>query len=182
MSAKRVLLTAVLCLGLIFGIFQGVSAQPGVSCRIRPFGEDQTFSNSACSSYWAGPGWAAVSPGLVNELIRASSITASFTGDNNVNTAITPKQASKLWDPIQSQKDDTIGANCPTGLVYGSRNRWDLGQLAPGTYTLKLLWTVRHPVVDGTHRCTDNQTGQRLPKIMYSGTLLDTETTVTITP
>ena len=182
MSAKRVFLTAVLCLGLIFGFFRGASAQTGdVSCRIRPSGENQTFSNSDCSSYWAGPGWAAVSPGLVNVLIRASSVTASFTG-NNVNFVVTPPQSSNIWGPILSLDDGRIGANCPTGLVYRSQFIWNLGQLAPGTYTLKYLWTVSHPSNDGTVSCTDDQTGERLPNIIYSGTINDTETTVTITP
>jgi len=181
MSAKRVLLTAVLCLGLIFGFFQGGSAQPGNVCRIFPSGQDQTFSNSDCSSYWAGPGWAAVSPGLVNEFLVATSVTASFTGDN-VNFAVTPQQSSNVWAPIEKVGDDLIGAHCPTGWVYRSQFRWNLGQLAPGTYTLKFLWTVRHPIADGTQSCTDDQTGQKLPIILYSGTFNDSETTITITP
>ena len=151
MSAKRVLLTAVLCLGLIFGIFQGVSAQavPG-PCRIHiVLFDTENFSNTDCSSYYISPGWFAVSPGLINEFIKASSSTASITGDNNVNFAVTPPQSSNLWGPIQSVEDDTLGANCPTGLLYGSQFIWNLGQLAPGTYTLKFFSTVSHPLTDG---------------------------------
>jgi hypothetical protein len=181
MSVKRALLTAVLCLGLIFGIFQGASAQTGNVCRILPRGEDLTFSNSDCSSYWAGDGWIALSPGQVKEAVKASSVTASFYGDN-VDFAVTPPGSSNVWGPILSLDDDFIGAKCPTGLLYRSQFIWNLGQLAPGTYTLKYLWTVSHPLYDGTVSCTDDQTGQRLPNIRYAGTLNDTETTVTITP
>jgi len=43
MSAKRVLLTAVLCLGLIFGFFQGVSAQPEMFVEYSPLGKIKHF-------------------------------------------------------------------------------------------------------------------------------------------
>ena len=182
MSAKRVLLTTVLCLGLIFGFFQGVSAQPGNVCLIFVGASSQTFSNTDCDGgYTAGYGWAALAPGLVNEFIKANSITASFTGDNIVNFALSPKQASNLWRPIESLGDDLIGAHCPNGLVYRSQFRWNLGQLAPGTYTLYFLDTLSHPINDGTVSCTDDQ-GHHLPNIVYSGTIFDNVNTVTITP
>jgi hypothetical protein len=183
MSAKRVLLTAVLCLGLIFGIFQGASAKatPG-PCRISVLRDQLSFSNHDCSSYYISPGWFALTPALVNVFIQASSSTASLTGDNNVNLALTTQQAANLWEPIQTLEDNIFGLNCPTGLVYLSDVKWDLGKLDLGTYTLKFFQTLSHPLIDGIGSCTVDQTGQGLSNIIYAGTQLDTETTVTITP
>jgi hypothetical protein len=181
MSAKRVLFSAVLCLGLIFGFFQRGSAQAGNVCNIPQNGQDQTLSNSVCDTYTTGYGWSAVSPGLVKDFILATSITASFTG-NNVNFAITPQQAAKLWGPIQIVEDEIDGLNCPTGLLYLTKFRWNLGKLDPGTYTLTFFDKFNHPVTDGSQICKDDDTGERLPIIIYSGTLLDNVKTITITP
>ena len=125
-----------------------------------------------------GYGWAAVSPGLVKEFLKANSVTASFTGDN-VNFAVTPQEAANLWSPIDTRPSAELGYYCPTGLFYRSRFRWNLGKLAPGTYNLLFFGTLRHPVADGTASCVDDQ-GHHFPNIMYSGTN-DTESTVTIT-
>ena len=99
MSVKRVLLTAVLCLGLVLGFFQRGSAQAGNVCRILAYEDVQTFSNSDCDSYTVGYGWLAVSPGLVKEFVKATSIDAAFWGDN-VKFSVKPKDASRLWSPI----------------------------------------------------------------------------------
>ena len=108
MSAKRVLLTAVLCLGLIFGIFQGVSAQTGKVCRILAYEDTEKFSNSDCNSYTVGYGWLAVSPGLVKEFVKATSIDAAFYGDN-VKFSVKPNDAAKLWSPIDTRDSAELG-------------------------------------------------------------------------
>ncbi len=135
MSAKRVLLTAVLCLGLIFGIFQGVSAQTGNVCLILAYEDTQTFSNSECDSYAIGYGWLAVSPGLVKEFVKATSIDAAFWGDN-VRLSIKPKDASRLWSAIDTRESAELGYFCPLGIDYRSKFRWNIGKLDPGTYNL----------------------------------------------
>jgi hypothetical protein len=84
--------------------------------------------------------------------------------------------------PIEKLEDDTFGVNCPSGRVYRADFNWDLGQLAPGTYTLFFLHTISHPLADGMQACSDDTTGQPLPKILYSGTIIDTLATITITP
>jgi hypothetical protein len=181
MSTKRILLTTVLCMGLIFGFFQGGSAHTGNTCFIFALaGSERTFSNADCDNYTTGYGWVALSPGLVNAYIKATSNTAYFTG-GNVTLALSASQAHNLWGPIQVQGDDLIGAHCPTGKVYQSQFRWNLGQLAPGTYTLHFVSTLRYPVVDGTQSCVDDD-GQHFPLVIYSGTLADNIQTVTITP
>jgi hypothetical protein len=181
MSAKRVLLTTVLCLGLIFGIFQGASAQTGTVCRILAYEDPQTFSNSDCDSYTVGFGWLAVSPGLVKEFVKATSIDAAFYGDN-VKFSVKPKDASRLWSPIDRRSSEELGYHCPTGPFYRSFFDINVGKLAPGTYHLFFVATLRHPVTDGYQICTDDQ-GQHFPKIMYSGNIIDNgEGTITITP
>jgi hypothetical protein len=181
MSAKRVLLTAVLCLGLIFGIFQGGSAQTGKVCRIIAYEDVQTFSNSDCSSYTVGYTWVAVSPGLVKEFVKATSIDAAFYGDN-VKFSVKPEDAAKLWSPIDTRASAELGYYCPTGLLYRSFFDINIGKLDPGTYNLFFFDTLSHPLNDGTVSCVDDQ-GQHFPNIIYSGTLIDNYTeAITITP
>jgi hypothetical protein len=183
MSAKRSLLTAALCLGLIFGIFQGASAQTGNVCLILAYEHDQTFSNSDCDSYTVGYGWVAVSPGLVEEFVKANSISAAFYGDN-VKFGVSGEEAASLWLPMDTRPSEELGYYCPnpTGLVYRAKFRMDIGKLAPGTYNLFFLDTLSHPLNDGTASCVDDQ-GQHLPNIIYSGTFIDTYTdAITITP
>ncbi len=181
MSVKRVLLTTVLCLGLIFGVFQGTSAQTGKVCRILAYEETQTFSNSDCDSYTLGYGWLAVSPGLVKEFVKATSIDAAFWGDT-VKFSVKPEDAAKLWSPIDTRPSAELGYYCPTGLFYRSFFDIKIGKLDPGTYHLYFYDTLSHPLTDGTQSCVDDQ-GQRFPKIMYSGTFIDNHTdAITITP
>ena len=183
MSAKRVLLTAVLCLGLIFGIFQGASAQTGNVCVILAYEDTQTFSNSDCDSYTVGYTWVAVSPGLVKEFVNATSISAAFWGDN-VKFGVSPEEAASLWLPMDTRDSAGLGFYCPnpTGLVYRAKFRMDIGKLAPGTYNLFFFDTLSHPLNDGTVSCVDDQ-GQHFPNIIYSGTFIDNYTeAITITP
>lgn len=180
-STQKVLLTSVLCLGLIIGIFRGVSAQTGNVCRILAYEDFQTFSNSDCDSYTVGYGWFAVSPGLVTEFVKATSINAAFWGDN-VKFSVKPEDAASLWSPIDRRSSEELGYHCPTGPFYRSFFDINVGQLAPGTYHLYFFDTLSHPITDGTQICTDDQ-GQHFPKIMYSGTFIDNYTDdITITP
>jgi hypothetical protein len=181
MSAKRALLTFVLCLGLIFGIFQGALAQTGKVCRILAYEDTQTFSNSDCDSYTVGYGWLAVSPGLINEFVNATSISAAFWGDN-VKVGLSPEETANLWSPIDTRSSAELGFYCPTGLLYRSFFDINIGKLAPGTYHLYFFDTLSHPLNDGTVACVDDQ-GQHLPNIIYSGTFIDNYTdAITITP
>jgi hypothetical protein len=181
MPAKRVLLTTVLCLGLIFGIFQEVSAQTGKVCNILAYEDIQTFSNSDCDSYTLGYGWLAVAPGLVEEFVKATSIDAAFWGDN-VKFSVKPEDAAKLWSPIDTRASEEFGYYCPTGLLYHSNFRMNIGKLDPGAYHLYFFDTLSHPLTDGSQSCVDDQ-GQHFPNTIYSGTFIDNYTDdITITP
>jgi hypothetical protein len=181
MSVKRVLLTGILCLSLVLGFFQRGSAQAGNVCLILAYEEVQTFSNSECDSYAIGYGWLAVSPGLVKEFVKATSIDSAFWGDN-VRLSLKPKDASRLWSPVDTRTTQDLGYTCPTGSVYRSKFRWNIGKLDPGTYNMWFFDELKHPVTDGMASCVDDQ-GQHLPNIIYSGTFIDNYTeSITITP
>lgn len=181
MSVKRVLLTTVLCFGLVVGFFQRGFAQTGKVCRILAYEEVQTFSNSDCDSYIVGYGWLAVSPGLVKDWVKATKIEVAFWGDN-VKFSVKPKDAAKLWSPIDRRSSEELGYHCPTGPFYRVFFDINVGKLAPGSYNMWFFDELKHPVTDGTVSCVDDQ-GQHFPNIIYSGTFIDNYTeAITITP
>jgi hypothetical protein len=158
MSTKRVQIAIALCLLLApvtAGSVKAQESEPG-PCYFFPFGSETiTFNESECTTIVLGTiEWAALSRGLVNEFLRATSLSFSAQGPG-LDLAMDEEETAMLWSPISEVPSVEYGITCPHRAdIQDTVWMKDLGDLEPGVYHIHAVLTLRHPIHDGLQQCS----------------------------
>jgi hypothetical protein len=98
--------------------------------------------------------WYALSPGLVNALIKDLQFSISAEGPG-LDLAMDPTETATFWSPITELPPEVTHVTCPQrDNLWGSIWMRDLGSLAPGSYSVHAELILQHPVTDALQRCS----------------------------
>lgn len=104
-------------------------------------------------------GWAAGTPGLLKEYLKASHTSLVLTNDEtHEGFSLSDTQIAGLYGAIGHGPPDEVmwwpGLACPMPNLYYNDWQYVVGSLPAGHYTLVETWTLGHPVNDVFHTCT----------------------------
>jgi hypothetical protein len=128
---------------------------------------DMTLSTK-CDEIFFVLGWAAMTPGQINEFLNATQYTLTLRdGSGNVLKTITHPQVAQFWGPAYPINPTDLGVECAMPQAWETDLMLSLGKLLPGEYTLTLEENFIHPLTDGFQACWVE--GIKIPVSLYRG-------------
>jgi hypothetical protein len=113
-------------------------------------------------------GWAAMTPGQINEFLKATRDTLTLRDESGqVLKTIGPAETAVSWGTPYPIDPADLGVECGMPRAMETDSVVSLGALGPGTYSLTIERTFTHPVTDGFNACWAE--GFKLPVSLYSG-------------
>jgi hypothetical protein len=99
--------------------------------------------------------WYAGSPGLVQEAIRCSELTARISRDGTIRFFTGPPETKAYWGAVQPAPPDVVSTFLRAanhGKTRVSLAYWRMplptGELSKGIYVLDWMWELTHRTVD----------------------------------
>ncbi len=167
MSFKKIsliLFILILAAGSVGLSTRDVKAQ-GEGCEL--LHPNMTLS-ADCPQIFFVWGWAAMTPGQVNEYVKGTQDTITLRdGSGNVVQVIGPVDVTQSWGPAYAVDPADLGVDCGMPEAWETDSALSLGALARGKYTITVERTFVHPVTDGFNACWAE--GFKLPVTLYSG-------------
>ena len=140
---KLIVISLILCLAFALTSATGFAQSEGGSVLINPVFQDEV-TVSTDDELILHIGWGACTRGLVRAYITAAHYQWSLGGD----PILPHEETAQYFGPIHR-----VGAvdGCLAGDGTLWRSYWDysIGNLSPGTYEIRLLRWLAHPVIDG---------------------------------
>lgn len=113
-------------------------------------------------------GWAAMTPGQINEYLKATQYTLTIRdGSGNVLKSVVPAEFAQFWGPAYPINPADLGVECAMPKAWETDLVLSLGKLLAGEYTLTIDENFTHPVTDGFQACWVE--GFKIPVSLYSG-------------
>ncbi|MGE5463287.1 MAG: hypothetical protein ACM3PS_08025 [Syntrophothermus sp.] len=163
-KASLLLLVLILVTGLAVVSTRDVQAQDAGCDLLRP---GMTLS-ADCDEIFFVWGWAAMTPGQVNEFLKGTRDTLTLRDEvGNLLKVISPRDIAITWSEAYPIDPADLGVQCGMPKAWETDSVVSLGSLRPGKYTLTIERTFLHPVTDGFNACW--MEGFKLPVSLYFG-------------
>jgi hypothetical protein len=162
---KLVVISLLLCLAFALPPATGFAQSGDDSVVINPYQQDYV-TVSTNDDLILGFGWAACTPGLVQAYITAAHYQWTLDGDPIFSGEETAQYFGPIY-PLGACHWCLIG----NGTGWMSSFRYSIGTLTPGTYEIRLLHRLDHPVIDGADLDGDGRLDRREGEVEYAVTV-----------